>query len=223
MRSAAADLVIVIAGYVLTAFAARALRLPFPGSIAVVASVLLASWRLSRSAESWLSIGMRRPSSWAGVALSVIALYVTVAAGMVLLVIPLADAMRWPPLDTSAFMAVRGNAATLAGMLVLVWTVVAFGEELLFRGFILSRFRHLLGRSAMGGVAAVASQAALFGVGHFYLGARGMATATLVGVVYGAWFLLRGRNLWPLIIVHGITDTVSMVAIYAGVIPMPAQ
>jgi uncharacterized protein len=223
MRSAAADLVIVIAGYVLVAFVARALRLPFPGSIAVVACVLLASWRLTRSAESWLSIGMRRPSSWGGVALSVVALYVTVAAGMALLVTPLADAMRWPPLDASAFMAVRGNTATLAGMLVLVWTVVAFGEELLFRGFILNRLRTPLGPNALGGVVAVASQAALFGVGHFYLGARGIAAATLVGVVYGAWYLLRGRNLWPLIVAHGITDTVSMVAIYAGVFPVSSQ
>jgi uncharacterized protein len=222
MRKAVVDLVVVLAGYVLTAFAARASGLPFPGSIAVVATVLLASWRLSRSSESWLSVGLRKPSSWGGVALAVVALYMSVAIGMRLIVTPLADAMRWPALDTSAFMGVRGNAATLAGMLALVWTIVAFGEELIFRGFILSRLENLFGQGASGKAVAVALQAALFGIGHFYLGARGMAAATLVGVVYGAWYVLRGRNLWPLIIAHGITDTVSMTAIYAGIIPMPA-
>jgi uncharacterized protein len=219
MLTAAIDLFVVIAGYVLTAFIARAAGLPFPGSIAVIASVLLASWRLSRSSESWLSVGVRTPRSWGGVALSVIALYATVAAGMILLVTPLADAMRWPALDTSAFASVRGNVVTLVGMLVLVWTVVAFGEELIFRGFILTRLQKFFGPSATGGAVAVALQAALFGVGHFYLGARGIATATLVGVVYGSWYLLRGRNLWPLIIAHGITDTISMTAIYAGIVP----
>jgi membrane protease YdiL (CAAX protease family) len=219
MPAAAIDLFILIAGYVLTAFIARAAGLPFPGSIAVIASLLLASWRLSRHSESWPGVGVRTPRSWGGVALSVIGIYATVAAAMILLVTPLADAMRWPALDTSAFASVRGNAATLAGMLVLVWTVVAFGEELIFRGFILSRLQRLLGPGATGGAVAVVLQAALFGVGHFYLGARGMAAATLVGIVYGSWYLLRERNLWPLIIAHGVTDTISMVAIYAGVVP----
>ncbi len=62
-------------------------------------------------------------------------------------------------------------------------------------------------------------QAAIFGAAHSYLGARGIATATLVGVVFGSWFVLRGRNLWPLILAHGLTDTITLFAIYAGVMP----
>jgi uncharacterized protein len=53
---------------------------------------------------------------------------------------------------------------------------------------------------------------------HAYLGAKGVATATLVGLIYGAWYVMRGRNLWPLIIAHGLTDMVSLLAIYAGVL-----
>jgi membrane protease YdiL (CAAX protease family) len=50
-----------------------------------------------------------------------------------------------------------------------------------------------------------------------------MATAALVGLVYGTWFVLRGRNLWPLIIAHGVTDTLSMIAVYMKAMPGTAS
>jgi membrane protease YdiL (CAAX protease family) len=72
------------------------------------------------------------------------------------------------------------------------------------------------GRAAA--LAVVVVQAAVFGVGHLYLGARGVATATLVGLIFGAWYVFRSRNLWPLILAHGLTDTISLIAIAAGVL-----
>ena len=50
-------------------------------------------------------------------------------------------------------------------------------------------------------------------------GLRGAATATMVGLVFGIGFCLNGRSLIPLMIAHGLTDTISLVAIYAGAHP----
>jgi membrane protease YdiL (CAAX protease family) len=41
----------------------------------------------------------------------------------------------------------------------------------------------------------------------------------VVGIVFGVGLLATGGNLWPLVIAHGLTDTVGLVAIYAGVMP----
>ena len=47
-------------------------------------------------------------------------------------------------------------------------------------------------------------------------GTRGAVTAGMVAVVYGIVYRVNGRNLWPLVIAHGVTDTVSLVALYFG-------
>jgi membrane protease YdiL (CAAX protease family) len=36
------------------------------------------------------------------------------------------------------------------------------------------------------------------------------------GLVLGSVYLLTGRNLWACILAHGISDTVAVLAIFAG-------
>lgn len=219
MRLAWIDLMTVIAGYVLAFAGAKLLGLPYAGSIAVLTGVLAASWRLARNSESWRTLGLRKPERWGGLALSVVVLYLLVAAGMLAIVQPLANLLDWPGLEVVTFERIRGNPVELAKMLAIVWTTAAIGEELLFRGFLLKRIETMLGRGAPAAAAAVVLQAVIFGVAHSYLGMRGIVTAMLVGLVFGTWFVLRGRNLLPLIVAHGLIDTISMLAIYSGLMP----
>lgn len=219
MRVAIVDLVLVIAGYLLVQFVSRALDLPTPGLLAVVAGVLIATWRLAASGESWRTVGIRKPPTWLGLALSVPALYLITIVAVTGLVLPLADALGWPPLELSTYRDVQGNPVALARILLVAWTTAAFGEEMLFRGFLQGRIRTVLGEGRTATAGAVILQALLFGAGHTYLGPRGVANAVVVGLIYGSWYLLRGRNLWPLILAHGLTDTISMLAVYFGVLP----
>ena len=99
----------------------------------------------------------------------------------------------------------------------LVWVQAAFGEELVFRGFLLTRLELLLGGGVGAALTAVVSQALLFGVGHWYLGARGVTTAGIIGVILGVAYLCDGRNLVPLIGAHGPADSLSLIAIYARI------
>jgi uncharacterized protein len=201
---------------VLAAFVAAVLNFPFPGQLGVITGVLLSTWRLKRRSEKWTDVGMRAPGNPLYTVLSAFGLYVLTIVGVLIIVNPVSTVLDWPPLDVSTFAAIEGDRAALVRMLVLVWTAVAFGEEMVFRGFMLRRIQELLGPGPRAGAWAVATQSVIFGMGHFYLGARGVLTAAVVGAVYGAWFLARDRNLWPLIIAHGLTDTISIVAIYAG-------
>jgi membrane protease YdiL (CAAX protease family) len=213
------DLAIVIAGFVVAVLAVGLLGLPVFGQLAVITAVALAWWRLVARGESWRSVGLRKPNGWRRAVLAVVLLYFLVVALVLAIVNPLGEALDWPPLNLSAFEDLRGDAVRLAATLLLVWTTVAFGEELLFRGFLLSRIERLIGAGTAATAGAVVAQAALFGAGHASLGIRGVATAAVVALVYGAWYAFRDRNLWPLIIAHGITDTITLTAVYAGAVP----
>jgi membrane protease YdiL (CAAX protease family) len=105
----------------------------------------------------------------------------------------------------------------LFARLLLVCASAAFGEELVFRGFLLTRLEILLGGGLSATATAVAGQALLFGVAHWYLGLRGVSTAALIGLAYGVVYVCNGRNLAPLIVAHGLTDSLSLIAIYSGV------
>jgi uncharacterized protein len=74
----------------------------------------------------------------------------------------------------------------------------------------------LLGGGTVATASAVVAQALLFGAAHFYLGTRGIATAFAAGLVYGLVYVCNGRNFLPLIVTHGLTDTMSLLAIYLG-------
>ena len=215
-RSGLLDICCVAAGYLIVYFSMRWLELPRAGSSAVIVGLAIATWRLRVHGEGWRQIGLSKPPSLGRTLLEVVALYALVLIGMLLIVEPLARALGWRPLDLTVFANLRGDALALAKMILIAWTTAAIGEELLFRGFLLARLEQLLGNRRISIALAVVLQAALFGVAHAYLGPRGIASAALVGLIYGTWFMLRGRHLWPLIVAHGLTDTVSLFAIYAG-------
>lgn len=45
---------------------------------------------------------------------------------------------------------IRRDLLNLLGAFIGAWTISAFGEELLFRGYLLNRFSELFGRSRLG-------------------------------------------------------------------------
>ena len=219
MQAALIDLTLVAAGFLLAFFGADLAGLPHAGACAVLTGVLLATWRLRANSESWRALGLKAPERGGRLALSVVALYVLVVAGTLVVIEPLGRAFDWPRLNLAAYAQLQGNSLQFAKVLAIAWTTAAIGEELLFRGFLLTRIERVFGQGALPTIGAVVLQAAIFGAAHAYLGVRGVATAMLVGVIFGSWFVLRGRNLLPLIIAHGLTDTISVFAIYAGVMP----
>jgi len=96
----------------------------------------------------------------------------------------------------------------------IVWTAAAFGEEMFFRGYLVTRLQSLF-RGLPGAVAAVVISAMIFGYGHFYYqGLRGAVVTAGIGLAFGTMFLLFKRNLWPLILLHGIIDTLTFTAIF---------
>ena len=104
----------------------------------------------------------------------------------------------------------------MVSQLGLIWTFAAFGEEIGYRGYLLTRTADIGGRSKSAYWIAVLVVAVLFGYGHYYKGRSGIVDSGMAGVILGAAYVLSGRNLWVCILAHGFIDTFAIVALYFG-------
>lgn len=113
---------------------------------------------------------------------------------------------------------VRSNLSYFLMWLSIVWVSAAFGEEMFFRGYLITRLQEALPRSRFATIIAVLIPALIFGYGHYhYQGFRGFVTTGLIGLSFGISFLLLKRNLWPVILVHGVVDSLAFTALYLDV------
>lgn len=173
------------------------------------------SWiALRRRGKSWADVGMKRPTRLA----VVVALIATV------LLFPLTGVFSeilkeltgWEA-DISAFDVLRGNVGALIAGLAVVWTIAAFGEELLFRGFLTHSLADLPPaekRSLWTWMLALVVSSILFGLGHAYQGPAGMVLTAIIGLLFGLTFLAARRNLWAPILAHGLYDTAGFVIVF---------
>jgi membrane protease YdiL (CAAX protease family) len=130
----------------------------------------------------------------------------------------LLPALGVTPKTVTLFAAVEGNTAEyLYWLLPVIWGSAAFGEELLFRGYLQTRLHKALRGAKGAAFLALVLQAVIFGALHSYQGMGGAIMAGSTGLVLGAVYLGAGKNLWAPIILHGLVDTISISAIYLGV------
>jgi membrane protease YdiL (CAAX protease family) len=165
----------------------------------------------------WKYAGLSRPQRWwKTVALAVLAAAILLL-GSELVVEPIAHRI-WPEPEHVSNVIQSGASGwrqALAGLLI-VWTFASFGEELSYRGYLLTRAADVFGRSNLAYWAAMMVVSLLFGFGHYYKGPSGVLDSTYSGFVLGGIFLLSGRNLWTPILTHGIADTVAVFAVFMG-------
>ncbi|PHP18144.1 CPBP family intramembrane metalloprotease [Sphingobium sp. IP1] len=111
--------------------------------------------------------------------------------------------------------AVAGSLPHYLLWIGIVWSAAAFGEEMFFRGYLITRLQALFPAGRVGAMLAVLLSALIFGYGHFYYqGWRGAFVTGGIGLAFGTMFLLFRRNLWPLILLHGVIDTLTFTAIF---------
>ena len=174
----------------------------------------LAAWAVLRwRGERWAGLGLRRPTNvWIAIAATV-GLYLTNMA-LSTWVVPLLA--QWiAPIQQPSFLGyIRGNLGGFLTWLAIGWIVGGFIEELLFRGFFLNRIADLLGGTMPALVAGVLAQAVLFGMLHLYAGGFAFLFATVFALANGVFYLTAGRNLWPLILVHGAWNSVQIWSVY---------
>jgi len=179
-----------------------------------LASVATGAALIAIRKESWRDYGLRAGGDARFVLSRASEVWIlTVSVGFAVVV--LATVFGYPPSES----VVLPQPDTLPGFLLDlvfgVWIAAAIGEELIFRGFLLTKFTTLFGGSRRALVLAVLAQAVWFGVGHASQGVNMMIMASVTGALLGTYFLTRSRRaLLPLIIAHGLIDTVTVTINY---------
>jgi membrane protease YdiL (CAAX protease family) len=212
-----------VAAVMVAGFAIRALMRQLgagvaSGSLSIVVLLTLTTWLLRRRGLGWRELGVRRPAdlgiaaAWTAGLLMVDLLLVPALTALV------GDSLGWPRQQLDAFAGLRGNLMRFLVLLIPIsWGSAAFGEELIFRGFLARRIADVFGATPRADLLANLAQAGLFALGHAYLGPRGMLNAGALGLAAGLVYRGNGRNLWPLFFAHGLVDTIGISVLYSGV------
>ena len=79
------------------------------------------------------------------------------------------------------------------------------GEEIVYRGFMITYLSELLGSTGWSVAAVLLVPAVAFGVGHIYQGWRAVGKIIAMAVLFG-FFYLRTNTLWPLMLIHTAVD-----------------
>ena len=182
--------------------------------------VLLFGWlMLWLRGVAWRDLGLRRPTSWRSTLLLGIAIGIGYQYFSLYVIEPLIARITGELPNVSQFAPLIGNTFFLFISIVLSWTLAAFGEELVFRGYLMNRVADVVGANRVGWLMSLIVVSVLFGVVHLYQGTSGIITITLTGLMLGGLYLATGRNLWVPIIVHGVNDTLGFILIFLGKYP----
>jgi membrane protease YdiL (CAAX protease family) len=182
----------------------------------VILLTLIGLLSIKLRAQSWTVIGLRKPPSWLRI------LWISVSAAVLRIVLgelvvnPLTSRF-WPPAAAPAgAQAITGNIKYALLALLFVWTFAAFGEEFVYRGYLLARAAELSKNSRIAYLIGIVVVSVLFGYGHYYKGPAGIIDSAVAGLILGVAYLIAGRNLWASILAHGIIDTFAVVIVYLG-------
>jgi len=185
-----------------------------PNEVPILFVVGLLSLRLRGG--SWAATGLNWPASWRQTvlfALAAAALRILLGA----LVMDPFTAHFWPSaVAPRGSDQIQGHALIALQWLLLVWTFAAFGEEIGYRGYLLTRAAEAGGQSKAAYWGGVLVVAVLFGYGHYYKGPSGMLDSGMAGLILGAVYVLSGRNLWVCILAHGFIDTFAVAMAFLG-------
>jgi membrane protease YdiL (CAAX protease family) len=168
--------------------------------LALLSLILFFVWR---NAEGLRALGLKA-ENWRRELLLGVLLYVPFA----FFVRWLAHFLQWAgvslPEKPPMFLIPQGAAQTALAVVFLI--VVALTEEVLFRGYLLLRFRQLLKSTPT----AVILSAVIFSLGHGYQGVAGIIVVGAMGVVFALIYLWR-QSLLAVMMIHFLQDFMAMI------------
>ncbi len=118
--------------------------------------------------------------------------------------------------DFSGYDYLRDNLIVFLGALASVYFISSFGEEVIYRGFLVNRIAELGGQTRAAWCVAVVLSAVVFGYVHSPWGLAGMIQTGCMGLALGICYLAVRRNLWVNVLAHVYLDTLLLAPIYFG-------
>jgi CAAX protease family protein len=141
--------------------------------------------------------------------------FVLAAAAFVLGSIIMANITGIPEqADMSSYNFLSGNLPILIVSLTAVFIGSSFGEELIYRGFLITRLTRLLGNNKRATIIAVVISSMIFGLIHYTWGPMGIVQTAFMGAALATAWLKFRKNLWVVILAHAYMDFALLVQMY---------
>jgi len=167
----------------------------------------------------WKDVGFAGPRNWAKALLLGVVVGVSMEALELFVTQPLLARWLGKMPDLSDFADMTGNLKVFLVYLVLLWTLGALGEEIVYRGYLMNRVAGVLRETKAAWVLSLVGVSVVFGCGHLDQGATGMIENVWSGLLLGALYLACGRNLAVPVVAHAMGDTLDFILIYLGKYP----
>jgi membrane protease YdiL (CAAX protease family) len=163
------------------------------------------------------SIGFKTPDDWTKVILLCLVFAVLIELSFQTLFNPILQKLTGSEIDLKAFDGIRGNFPFYLGMLVAGWVAGGFIEEILFRGFLITRISKIFRNVNLGNWLAILTTSAIFGFSHYYQGLNGMITTGLISILLGIIFIKSRKILWYSILTHGFINTIALTLMWLDI------
>lgn len=108
--------------------------------------------------------------------------------------------------DTANFGFIKMDIWILILTLIGVYIASSFGEEVIYRGFLMNRLSELGLNKHM----TVVISAGIFGIIHYGWGPMGIVQTGLMGIALGYSYIILKKRLWVLILAHMYLDTLLL-------------
>lgn len=182
--------------------------------------ILLLGWLSLRVRRiSWHEMGLARYRSWAITFLFGILGGLFIEAFELFVSQPLLVRITGKQPDLADFKILTGNIQLTLLAFALAWTLAAFGEELVYRGYLLNRVADLGNRTRISWICSVIVVSTMFALAHTYQDITGVIEAGIDGFFLAVMYLRTGRNLSVPIIAHGVQDSIDLFLIFLGKYP----
>jgi len=185
-------------------------------NIAMISGVVVA---LRHRGEGVKHVGIQAieasPRSWVRLFVASVLTFLLAVAGFVLGSIIMANITGIPEsADMSSYNFLSGNLPVLLLVLAGVLVASSFGEEFLYRGFLITWIAEILGGEKRAWITAAVISSVAFGLAHYEWGLMGIVQTTFMGAALAfAWFKSK-RNLWVVILAHAYMDMILMIQMY---------
>ena len=164
--------------------------------------------------EGIVSLGFRKNKNMfrmMGVVLFSVFIWQLIQIGFTM---PILNHLTGTTQDLGAFTELKGNLSQLLMYLFFSWTLAAFGEEIVYRGYLQRRISDLLGENTIGLILMIGISSLLFGIAHTEQGMIGVVVTTLDALFF-SWLKMKfENNLWASVLAHGFSNSVGLIVFF---------